>query len=37
MAYTVMLQDANVKISMAKVGEPWQNGYVEPLLRTIKD
>ena len=36
-AYTQMLQDANVQISMAEVGEAWQNGYAERLLRTIKE
>jgi transposase InsO family protein len=32
-----MLQAVNVQISMAKVGEAWQNGYAERLMRTIKD
>jgi putative transposase len=36
-AYTQLLQDANVQISMAEVGEAWQNGYAERLLRTIKE
>ena len=36
-AYTQVLQDANVQISMAKVGEAWQNGYAERLVRTIKE
>ena len=36
-AYTQMLQNANVQISMAEVGEAWQNGYAERLLRTIKE
>ena len=35
--YTQILQDANVQISMAEVGEAWQNGYAERLLRTIKE
>jgi putative transposase len=36
-AYTQLLQDANVQISMAEVGEAWQNGYAERLLRTIRE
>ena len=36
-AYTQILQDANVRISMAEVGEAWQNGYAERLIRTIKE
>ena len=35
--YTRVLQDANVQISMAEVGEAWQNGYAERLMRTIKE
>lgn len=35
--YVEMLQKAGVKISMAEIGEPTQNGYVERLLRTIKE
>ena len=35
--YTQVLQDANVQISMAEVGEAWQNGYAERLMRTIKE
>jgi len=35
--YTQMLQDHQVRISMAEVGEAWQNGYAERLLRTIKE
>ena len=37
MAYTEMLQDANVQTSPAEVGAAWQNGYAEPLLRTTKE
>lgn len=37
MAYTQVLQDVNVQISMADVGEVWQNGYAERLIRTIKE
>jgi len=29
--------DSNVQISMADVGEAWQNGYAERLIRTIKE
>jgi putative transposase len=36
-AYTQVLQAANVQISMAEVGEAWQNGYAERLIRTIKE
>lgn len=36
-AYTQVLQDVNVQISMAEVGEAWQNGYAERLIRTIKE
>ena len=36
-AYTQVLQDAYVQISMADQGEAWQNGYAERLIRTIKE
>lgn len=36
-AYTQLLQEANVRISVAEVGEAWQNGYAERLMRTIKE
>ena len=36
-AYTQVLQDARVQISMADQGEAWQNGYAERLIRTIKE
>ena len=36
-AHTHLLQGHNVRISMAEVGEAWQNGYAERLLRTIKE
>ena len=36
-AYTQLLQDHGVQISMAEVGEPTQNGYAERLMRTIKE
>ena len=35
-AYVDMLIDSKVKISMANVGEPEENGYAERLMRTIK-
>jgi len=35
--YVQMLQAVNVQISMATVGEAWQNGYAERLMRTIKE
>jgi putative transposase len=37
MAYTQILHEAGVQISMADVGEAWQNGYAERLIRTIKE
>jgi transposase InsO family protein len=36
-AYTQVLQDAQVQISMADQGKAWQNGYAERLIRTIKE
>jgi putative transposase len=36
-AYTQLLLEAKVQISMAEVGEAWQNGYAERLIRTIKE
>ena len=36
-AYTQMLRAANVQISMAEVGQAWQNGYAERVIRTIKE
>ena len=36
-AYVDMLINYNVKISMANVGEPEENGYAERLMRTIKE
>jgi len=35
--YTDLLKQHNIQISMAKVGEPTQNGYAERLMRTIKE
>jgi len=36
-AYVALLNDAGAAISMAKVGEPRENGYAERLMRTIKE
>ena len=36
-AYVAMLESASVQISMAEVGQAWQNGYAERLIRTIKE
>jgi putative transposase len=36
-AYVEMLISREVKISMASVGEPEENGYAERLMRTIKE
>jgi len=36
-AYTDVLKNAGVQISMAEQGEAWQNGYAERLIRTIKE
>jgi putative transposase len=36
-AYVSRLQNLGVQISMAKVGEPRENGYAERLMRTIKE
>lgn len=35
--YVERLQSLNVQISMAEVGQAWQNGYAERLIRTIKE
>ncbi len=35
--YVKLLQDHGVKLSMAEVGQVWQNGYAERLMRTIKE
>ena len=32
-----MLQQHGAEISMAEVGQAWQNGYAERLMRTIKE
>ena len=36
-AYTELLENQGITISMAAVGEPTQNGYAERLMRTIKE
>jgi transposase InsO family protein len=36
-AYTDLLAQVGAQISMAEVGEAWQNGYAERLIRTIKE
>ena len=36
-AYTQVLQESRVEISMADKGQAWQNGYAERLIRTIKE
>jgi putative transposase len=36
-AYVACLEQFGVRISMAEVGEPRQNGYAERLMRTIKE
>jgi putative transposase len=35
--YVKLLEQHAVKISMAEVGQAWQNGYAERLMRTIKE
>jgi transposase InsO family protein len=36
-AYTDLLESVTAQISMAEIGEAWQNGYAERLIRTIKE
>jgi transposase InsO family protein len=36
-AYVQTLQEAGVRLSMAAVGEPRENGYAERLIRTIRE
>jgi putative transposase len=36
-AYVQMLEAAGIEISMAEVGQAWQNGYAERIMRTIKE
>jgi transposase InsO family protein len=35
--YVELLREEGVAISMAEVGQAWQNGYAERLMRTIKE
>jgi putative transposase len=35
--YVQLLEEAGVRISMAEVGQAWQNGYAERIMRTIKE
>jgi putative transposase len=35
--YVQLLEKAGVRISMAQVGQAWQNGYAERIMRTIKE
>ena len=35
--YIQLLENAGVEISMAEVGQAWQNGYAERVMRTIKE
>jgi putative transposase len=35
--YVKLLEQHEVQISMAEVGQAWQNGYAERLMRTIKE
>lgn len=35
--YVQMLEEVGAALSMADVGEAWQNGYAERLMRTIKE
>ncbi len=36
-AYIQQLEQAGARISMAEVGQAWQNGYAERVMRTIKE
>ena len=36
-AYVTTLEDHGVKISVAHRGRPWENGYAERLIRTLKE
>ena len=36
-AYVDMLRAVEAEISMAEIGQAWQNGYAERLMRTIKE
>ena len=36
-AYIATLQEQGVEISVAQRGRPWENGYAERLIRTLKE
>ena len=36
-AYISMLKDHGIEISIARRGHPWENGYAERLIRTLKE
>ena len=36
-AYVATLKAYNVEISLARRGRPWENGYAERLIRTLKE
>ena len=36
-SYVQLLEEAGVGISMAEVGQAWQNGYAEGIMGTIKE
>ena len=36
-AYIATLQEHDVEISVAQRGRPWENGYAERLIRTLKE
>ena len=36
-AYVSMLRCHNIEISVARRGCPWENGYAERLIRTLKE
>ena len=36
-AYTTTLEEHGVEISVARRGHPWENGYAERLIRTLKE
>ena len=36
-AYVTTLEDHGVEISVAHRGRPWENGYAERLIRTLKE
>ena len=36
-AYITTLQEHGIEISVAQRGLPWENGYAERLIRTLKE